>query len=81
MNLIRILSGERTVVILFNFFFTRRDKKMNYEPLVFVLTICFIGLCVTMFLGHKSAFLVILMTGVVYTLVWVLCALLVVFFA
>lgn len=55
---------------------------MNYEPLVFVLTLCFIGLCITMFLGqHKSAFLVILMTGVVYTLVWILCALLVVYFA
>lgn len=54
---------------------------MNYEPLAFVLTLCFIGLCITMFLGHKSAFLVILMTAAVYTLVWILCALLVVYFA
>ena len=54
---------------------------MNYEPLLFVLTLCFIGLCITMFLGHKSAFLVILMAASVYTLVWILCALLVVYFA
>lgn len=54
---------------------------MNYESLLFVLTICLILMCITLLYGSKTGFYIVLTSMSVYTIIWMLCALLIVYFA
>lgn len=54
---------------------------MNYEPLLFVLTILAFILYFSIIFGWKNATIGSLIAIIAYTIVWTYCALLVVYFA